>query len=82
MSVVEAAGDADFDPASALFVCNKWDQIPVGEQSIVSKHTFEKLSSLYPGITEKQLVYLSALQVCTSLLLMSLYMCVHLLIPL
>ena len=44
----------------ALFVCNKWDQIPEKEVSIVQNHVIKKLKKCWPGIDPKsQIIYMS-----------------------
>ncbi|XP_023933260.1 uncharacterized protein LOC106180056 [Lingula anatina] len=48
-----------FDPESAIFVFNKWDQVPPDEEEEVRKKTLEKLMRCWQGLTEKQVFYLS-----------------------
>ena len=44
----------------ALFVCNKWDQVPPEERETVKKHVTEKLQKVWPGIDlESQIIYIS-----------------------
>ena len=44
----------------ALFVCNKWDQVPLEEKEIVKNHVTEKLQKVWPGIDlESQIIYIS-----------------------
>ena len=44
----------------ALFVCNKWDQVPPKERETVKKHVTEKLQKVWPGIDlDSQIVYMS-----------------------
>ena len=44
----------------ALFVCNKWDQIPETETSDVLNHVIRKLKKCWPGLDPKsQIAYMS-----------------------
>jgi len=44
----------------ALFVCNKWDQVPQKEVNIVQDHVIKKLKKCWPGIDPKsQIIYIS-----------------------
>jgi len=44
----------------ALFVCNKWDQVPEKEVNIVQDHVIKKLKKCWPGIDPKsQVIYIS-----------------------
>jgi len=44
----------------ALFVCNKWDQVPVEERKAVENHVTRKLQRLWPGLDpESQIIYMS-----------------------
>ena len=44
----------------ALFVCNKWDQVPPKERETVKNHVTEKLQKVWPGIDlESQIIYIS-----------------------
>ncbi|XP_066272439.1 uncharacterized protein [Branchiostoma lanceolatum] len=49
-----------FNPEAAIFVCNKWDQVPGKEADEVNHDTWKKLKRCWPGIKEHQLYYLSA----------------------
>ena len=45
----------------ALFICNKWDQMPNDEQDKVKKHMVDKLKQCWPDVDpHTQIVYLSA----------------------
>ncbi|KAK3610639.1 hypothetical protein CHS0354_009104 [Potamilus streckersoni] len=57
-TVVTSAGE-DFNPEAALFVVNKWDQIPENDRPALQEFIWKKLSSLYPGLKEEQLCYIS-----------------------
>ena len=51
----------EFSSKSALFVCNKWDQIPQKEIEEVKKHVIRKLEKCWPGLVpESQIIYMSA----------------------
>ena len=44
----------------ALFVCNKWDQIPKEEVKEVQNHVIKKLKKCWPGLNPKsQIIYMS-----------------------
>ena len=44
----------------ALFVCNKWDQVPEKEVKEVQNHVIKKLKKCWPGLDPKsQIVYMS-----------------------
>ena len=45
---------------SALFVCNKWDQVPEKERNEVKNHVIKKLQRCWPGVDpESQIIYMS-----------------------
>ena len=51
----------EFSSKSALFVCNKWDQIPKKEIGEVEKYVIRKLEKCWPGLVpESQIIYMSA----------------------
>ena len=51
----------EFSSKSALFVCNKWDQIPQKEIEEVKKYVIRKLEKCWPGfVPESQIIYMSA----------------------
>ena len=51
----------EFSSKSALFVCNKWDQIPQKEIEEVKKYIIRKLEKCWPGfVPESQIIYMSA----------------------
>ena len=51
----------EFSSKSALFVCNKWDQIPQKEIEEVKKYVIRKLEKCWPGfVLESQIIYMSA----------------------
>ena len=44
----------------ALFVCNKWDQVPREEVEEVQNHVIKKLKNCWPGLDpESQIIYMS-----------------------
>ena len=44
----------------ALFVCNKWDQVPGKEENEVKNHVVRKLLRCWPGIEpESQIIHMS-----------------------
>ena len=53
--------NGEFSSKSALFVCNKWDQIPQKEIEEVKKYIIRKLEKCWPGfVPESQIIYMSA----------------------
>ncbi|XP_077981433.1 uncharacterized protein LOC144436502 [Glandiceps talaboti] len=49
-----------FDPKSAIFVCNKWDQVPDNEEDLVKADTLTKLRSCWDGLEDNQVFYVSS----------------------
>jgi len=44
----------------ALFVCNKWDQVPRKEVNEVQNHVIKKLKKCWPGLDPaSQIIYMS-----------------------
>ena len=44
----------------ALFVCNKWDQVPEKEVKDVQNHVIMKLNKCWPGLDpDSQIIYMS-----------------------
>ena len=51
----------EFSSKSALFVCNKWDQIPQKVIEEVKKYVIRKLEKCWRGLVpESQIIYMSA----------------------
>ena len=47
-------------PQCALFVCNKWDQVPEEEVKEVQNHVITKLKKCWPGLDHKsQIIFMS-----------------------
>ncbi|XP_022796263.1 dual serine/threonine and tyrosine protein kinase-like [Stylophora pistillata] len=60
-------GQEEFPPKCALFVCNKWDQVPKGEINEVKSHVVKKLKKCWPGLDpESQIVYMSTMMANTA----------------
>ena len=57
-------GDQGFDPSTALFVCNWWDQVKLHEQDHVLQETLRRLSRVLPGLGRQQVFPLSSTEVC------------------
>ena len=50
----------------ALFVCNKWDQIPENEDKEVKRHIVKKLQQSWPDLDPAtQITYMSTLNATT-----------------
>ena len=57
---VSLEGQGEFPSECALFVCNKWDQVPEKETEYVKSHVVNKLKSCWPGLDpESQIIYMS-----------------------
>ena len=56
-----------FDPRSAIFICNKWDQVPANEADMVRYDTLLKLKRCWPGVKESQVFTMSSLKAQKSL---------------
>ena len=57
------------DPLSkcALFVCNKWEQVPEQEVQLLKDDTVEKLGKVWPGIDpESQITHMSTSRAVTA----------------
>ncbi|XP_063422214.1 uncharacterized protein LOC134706836 [Mytilus trossulus] len=50
----------EFDPTRAIFVCNKWDQVPAEEDDKVWNNTKMKLKDNWPHFKESQMFKLSS----------------------
>ncbi|XP_078600536.1 uncharacterized protein LOC144875471 [Branchiostoma floridae x Branchiostoma japonicum] len=50
-----------FSPQAAIFVCNKWDQVPQQEKDAVQKEQLRVLKRYWPGCNEDQIFQLSTL---------------------
>ena len=61
----------EFDPESAIFVCNKWDQVPAEEEDEVWEYIVKRLKSSWPTSKNKtitsQMYKMSVLEVQTGL---------------
>ncbi|XP_025106722.1 uncharacterized protein LOC112571715 isoform X1 [Pomacea canaliculata] len=51
-----------FDPSTALFVCNWWDQVPPAEQEKVLGVTLGRLSQVWPGVRRSQVFPISSIR--------------------
>lgn len=48
-----------FNPRAAMFVCNRWDLVPVPERETVLKDTIRKLSRSWPNMDKCQVLFIS-----------------------
>ena len=56
-------GQGELPSKCALFVCNKWDQVPEKETEDVKKHMTAKLQKCWPGLEpESQIIYMSTME--------------------
>ena len=53
----------DFSPETALFIGNKWENIPESDRTDVRNEIYRKLNNVYPGITEDQIHFMSVMKV-------------------
>ncbi|XP_078655565.1 uncharacterized protein LOC144902179 [Branchiostoma floridae x Branchiostoma belcheri] len=63
LELCSRAGPQDLqlvDPKAAIFVCNKWDQIPMHEREEVKQDTLRKLRQHWPLLDDSQLFCFSA----------------------
>jgi len=49
-----------FNPRTAMFVCNKWDQVPVDDRDQVKEYVMDKLQTTWPGFKDDQVFFFSA----------------------
>ena len=49
-------------PQCALFVCNKWDQVPEEEVKEVQNHVITKLKTCWPGLDHKSQIIFASLK--------------------
>ena len=49
-----------FDPSSAMFVCNRWDQVPEEQREGVKENALNKLKDVWPKFDPRQAFFLSA----------------------
>ena len=54
-------------PQCALFVCNKWEQVPKKEVRNVQQYVIKKLKECWPGLDPKsQIIYMSTKHASTA----------------
>ncbi|KAJ7392770.1 hypothetical protein OS493_010425 [Desmophyllum pertusum] len=64
---VTLEGQGEFSPKCALFVCNKWDQVPEKEIKEVKNHVVMKLTKYWPGLVPKsQIIHMSSKNASTA----------------
>ena len=61
-------GEEDQLPSKcAIFVCNKWDQVPKNEVEMVKENVVKKLTQCWPGLDdETQVIYVSTKNATTA----------------
>ena len=57
------SSDEDFSPSSTLFICNKWDVVPITDRDEVRKGIVYRLDQIYEGLRPEQIVYFSSTEV-------------------
>lgn len=50
-------GQKKVDPNTAIFICNRWDQVPGAEKAAVEQYIIEKLSKCWPGFDPKKQLF-------------------------
>ena len=56
-------GQGELPSKCALFVCNKWDQVPKEEIKEVKNHVVRNLQRCWPGLDpESQIIYMSTIK--------------------
>ena len=56
-------GQGELPSKCALFVCNKWDQVPEEEVNEVKNHVVRNLQRCWPGLDpESQIIYMSTMK--------------------
>ena len=56
-------GQGELPSKCALFVCNKWDQVPEKETKDVRNHVVRKLERCWPSLdSESQIIYMSTMK--------------------
>ncbi|XP_071083351.1 uncharacterized protein [Haliotis cracherodii] len=60
--LLQGVQHSDFDPSTAVFVCNKWDQVGPRDDEQVRQFVKEKLGKSIPNITDGQIYRISATQ--------------------
>ena len=56
-------GQGELPSKCALFVCNKWDQVPEKEVKEVKDHVIRNLQRCWPGLDpESQIIYMSTMK--------------------
>ena len=56
-------GQGELPSQCALFVCNKWDQVPEKETKEVKNHVVRKLQRCWPGLDPgSQIIYMSTMK--------------------
>lgn len=53
----------DFNPAATLFVCNKWDVVPINDRDEIKRGVCYRLEQIYQGLRPEQIFYFSTMEV-------------------
>ena len=53
----------DFNPAATLFVCNKWDVVPIKDRDEIKRGVCYRLEQIYQGLRPEQIFYFSTMEV-------------------
>ena len=60
-NVVNSSVD-DFNPAATLFVCNKWDVVPIKDRDDIKRGVCYRLEQVYQGLRPEQIFYFSTME--------------------
>ena len=59
---ISLEGQGELPSKCALFVCNKWDQVPGKEENEVKNHVIKKRLRCWPGVEpESQIIHMSTI---------------------
>ncbi|XP_078619743.1 uncharacterized protein LOC144886833 [Branchiostoma floridae x Branchiostoma japonicum] len=62
VATMKTSGTEDipaFSAKTAIFVCNKWDQVPIAERKLVKEDTIKKLQACWSGSSARQVFCMS-----------------------
>ncbi|CAH1255337.1 FGFR4 [Branchiostoma lanceolatum] len=62
VATMKTSGTEDipaFSVKTAIFVCNKWDQVPIAERKLVKEDTIRKLQACWSGSSDRQVFCMS-----------------------
>lgn len=69
----------DFNPAATLFVCNKWDVVPIKDRDEIKRGVYYRLEQIYQGLRPEQIFYFSTMEVCSKAIV-KYVMCINIIV--